>query len=88
MPLWIDQERLLIRPEVTIALGATAARSLFGKAMPIGKSRGRAIELPDGGEGWITIHPSYLLRIPEAAEAEVERARFVADLKAAAALVE
>ena len=85
---WIDQERLLIRPEVTIALGATAARSLFGKAMPIGKSRGRAIELPDGGEGWITIHPSYLLRIPEAAEAEVERARFVADLKAAAALVE
>lgn len=80
---WIEQESLLIRPKVTVALGATAAQSLFGRAMKIGESRGRAMELPGGGEGWVTIHPSFLLRVQEGAEEE--RARFVKELRAAAA---
>ena len=54
---WIDQERAIVRPAVTVALGATAARSLFGKGMTIAASRGRAIELPGGGEGRVTVHP-------------------------------
>src|SRR5438270_13935726 len=62
---WIDHERELIRPAVTVALGATAAQSLFGKAMAIGKSRGVPLQLLDGGECWITVHPSFLLRIPD-----------------------
>ena len=44
---WVDHERELIRPPVTVALGATAAQSLFGKAMAIGKNRGVPLQLPD-----------------------------------------
>lgn len=79
---WIEQERLLVKPKVTVALGATAARSLFGKVMTIVKERGRPHALPDGSEGWITVHPSFLLRLPDRDAAELEFERFVADLKA------
>ncbi|MET0308653.1 MAG: UdgX family uracil-DNA binding protein [Sphingomonas sp.] len=82
---WIEQERLLVKPEVTVALGATAARSLLGKAVTIGKARGRPIDLPGGGVGWITIHPSFLLRIQDRGEADAEYGRFVEDLKTARA---
>jgi DNA polymerase len=78
---WLDQERDIVRPQVTVALGATAARSLFGKVMTISKERGRALELPAGGEAWITIHPSYLLRIEDRVAAAEEYARFVEDLR-------
>ena len=78
---WIEQEQMLVRPEVSVALGATAARSLFGKVMAIGKERGRALTLPDGGQAWITVHPSYLLRIPDKAQAEDEFGQFVEDLR-------
>jgi DNA polymerase len=50
--------------------------------MKIGESRGRAIALPDGGEAWITIHPSYLLRMQ--GDVETERVRFVEELRMAA----
>ena len=85
---WIEQERMLLRPKVTVALGATAARSLFGKTMTIGRERGRAMRLPDadgmgGGEAWITVHPSYLLRLPDEAAKRTEFDRFVADLELA-----
>jgi DNA polymerase len=80
---WIDQELDIVKPQVTVALGATAARSLFGKVMTIGKERGRALELPGGGAAFITVHPSYLLRIPDAQKAAEERVRFVEDLKLA-----
>lgn len=85
---WIEQEQMLLRPRVTVALGATAARSLFGRTVTIGKERGRPLELPGGGEAWITVHPSYLLRLPDPAMAEVEFGRFVEDLKAAHRVLE
>ncbi len=75
---WIEQERSLIRPPLTVALGATAARSLFGKAVTIGAMRGRAHQAPDGGETWVTVHPSFLLRVRD--DKEEEYARFVEDL--------
>jgi|tagenome__1003787_1003787.scaffolds.fasta_scaffold20970732_2 probable DNA metabolism protein len=78
---WIEHERELIRPPITVALGATAAHSLFGKAMAIGKNRGAPLQLPDGSECWITVHPSFLLRIPEEDRRREERALFVRDLK-------
>jgi probable DNA metabolism protein len=78
---WIEQERLLIRPPVTVALGATAARSLFGKVVTISRMRGQAHALDDGGEAWVTVHPSFLLRIPEEDRKAEEYARFVADLR-------
>ena len=78
---WISHERELIRPPVTVALGATAARSLFGKVMAIGKNRGAPLRLADGSECWITVHPSFLLRIPEEDRRREERALFLRDLK-------
>src|SRR3546814_8847069 len=55
---WIEREIMLIKPDVTVAMGATAARALFGRPMTIGRERGRAQELPEGGTGWVTVHPS------------------------------
>ena len=80
---WIDQELALVKPEVTVALGATAARTLFGKTMKIGEERGSALNLPGGGEAWITVHPSYLLRLRDEQERAREFAQFVVDLKSA-----
>ncbi len=77
---WQEQERALIRPPVTVALGATAARSLFGKVVTITSLRGSPQELPDGSECWVTVHPSYLLRMPDEVRRREERARFVEDL--------
>ncbi len=78
---WIQQERMLIRPPLTVALGATAARSLFGQTMTISRVRGEPMILPDdGGEAWVTVHPSHLLRLPDEEAKRTEYARFVEDL--------
>jgi DNA polymerase len=78
---WLDQERALIKPAVTVALGATAARSLIGKVVTISKVRGAPLTLADGSECWVTVHPSSLLRMPEPERRKEARAMFVADLK-------
>ena len=75
---WLEQERMLITPRLTVALGATAARSIFGKVVTIKSMRGEPQETPDGGEGWVTVHPSFLLRVRGNRQAEY--ARFVEDL--------
>lgn len=85
---WVEQERMILRPRLTVALGATAARSLFGRTITISRERGRLIDLPDNsGAGWITVHPSFLLRIDDKARADEEYARFVSDLKGAATAI-
>lgn len=81
---WVDQERALVAPRVTLALGATAARALFGKTTTISGARGRAHTLSDGSEAWVTIHPSYLLRLPDAVQVEEEFHRFVEEIGMAA----
>jgi uracil-DNA glycosylase len=76
---WLQQELALIRPPLTVALGATAARSLFGKAVTISALRGAGHKLDEGGgEAWVTVHPSFLLRVRDDREAQYDR--FVADL--------
>ncbi len=77
---WQEQERELIRPALTVALGATAARSLTGKTVTISKVRDAPLTLADGSECWVTVHPSFLLRLPDEAARRSERAKFVADL--------
>ena len=79
---WIEQERELIRPPVVVALGATAARSIFGKVVTISRMRGEPHALLDGesGEAWVTVHPSFLLRVPEEERKREEYRKFVADL--------
>ena len=78
---WIEHERELIRPPVTVALGATAARSLIGKTVTISRAREEPVTLPDGGECWVTVHPSFLLRMPDPERKREERKLFVRDLK-------
>ena len=84
---WIEQERALIKPRLTVALGATAGRSLLGRNVTVSRERGQGIELPGGGQGWLTVHPSYLLRLPDEAARAAEYDRFVADLASAAAVL-
>src|SRR6185437_3326111 len=80
---WIDYERAIVKPAVIVAMGATAARSLFGRAVTIKKMRGRERTLPDGPPAFVTVHPSLLLRIPDAADKAREYRDFVADLRRA-----
>ncbi len=62
---WLDNEIAIVRPRVVVALGATAARGIMRKSLAVNANRGRIIALPGGGQGLITVHPSYLLRIEE-----------------------
>jgi uracil-DNA glycosylase family protein len=84
---WYERELAAIKPALVVAMGATAAQSVFGKITPINKNRGRLIELDDGIKALVTVHPSYLLRLPDAAAKAREYQRFVDDLGIAAALL-
>jgi DNA polymerase len=85
--IWLDLERAIVKPAAVVALGATAARSLLGRAVTIVKVRGRLLELPDGTAALVTIHPSWLLRIEDRADKEREYRNFVCDLRSAAKLL-
>ncbi|UVK39231.1 UdgX family uracil-DNA binding protein [Mesorhizobium sp. AR10] len=78
---WLDREFELIKPDLAVALGATAALSLLGKAIPVTKMRGQVIEREDGLRVFITIHPSFILRIKQPSDKEAERERFLQDMK-------
>jgi uracil-DNA glycosylase len=82
---WSKIERELVKPKLVVALGATAARSVFERVITINKVRGRVLPVPDGGNALVTIHPSYLLRLQEERDKEREYAHFLADLKVARA---
>jgi len=84
---WFEQERALVKPQLVVALGATAARSLIGRQVAIGKLRGEPLALADGTQLLVTIHPSALLRIQEEEDKRAAYAAFVKDLKIAARLV-
>jgi len=77
---WLERELEFVQPGIAAALGATAAQSLFGKTMPVNKNRGQLFDL-GSFKAIITIHPSYLLRIEEPADANAEYKHFVSDLK-------
>jgi len=78
---WIEHERELIRPPVTVALGATAARSLIGKVVTISRVRGEPLTLADGSECWVTVHPSSILRAPDESARREGKRLFLRDLK-------
>jgi uracil-DNA glycosylase len=84
---WYERELAAIRPDLVVALGATAAHCVLGKITPINKNRGRPIRSEDGTEVLVTVHPSYLLRLPDEEAKALEYARFVADLRLAAKLL-
>lgn len=79
---WLEDEIRLVKPEALVALGATAARSLLGRAVPVTAERGHWLTREDGLPVLITLHPSALLRMaPEDREAAF--AMYVQDLKQA-----
>jgi DNA polymerase len=78
---WIEHERELIRPPLTVALGATAARSLVGKVVTISRVRGEQLALADGTECWVTAHPSSILRAPDEEARKAGKRLFLRDLK-------
>ena len=80
---WLDIERRVVKPKVIVAMGATGLRAVTGRSASIASMRGRTNRLPDGTMLIVTIHPSYLLRMPDRDAAEDEYRRLVVDLKAA-----
>jgi len=84
---WYERERAALRPALIVAMGATAAQSVFGKITQIGKNRGHLIDLDDQAKALVTVHPSYLLRLPDEEAKAREYANFVQDLKLAASFL-
>lgn len=80
---WLDQERRLVRPRLILALGATAGLALLGRKPAIQSERGKIIRTPDGAQVLLTVHPAYILRLPDADLKRTEREAFVEDLKVA-----
>ena len=78
---WLLAEIDILKPRLLVALGATAAQSLVGKAVPVGRNRGAVIEIENARRAFITIHPSSLLRMPEPVDRQAAYAGFVADLR-------
>ena len=77
---WLNRERRLVRPRLIVTLGATALRGVTGRSASIKSMRGDAVELEGGVRLIATIHPSFLLRMPDRARAARERQALVADL--------
>ena len=76
---WLERELDFVAPRLVVALGATAVLALAGRAIPVTRARGPA-DFGKGYSGFITVHPSYLLRLPDGAKDEAYAA-FVADLR-------
>jgi DNA polymerase len=84
---WFEREFAAIKPDLVVALGATAAQCVLGKITPINRNRGKLITLDHTMQALVTVHPSYLLRLPDEEAKAREYARFVTDLRLAAKLL-
>jgi DNA polymerase len=78
---WLTEEIQVIRPRLIVALGATAAQSLAGRAIPIGANRGTVLDVANGLRVFVTIHPSALLRVEDEEERRSGYVSFVNDLR-------
>ena len=78
---WLLGEIDAVRPQVIVALGATAAQALMGRTVTIGKERGRFQPFPPDRHLFVTVHPSFLLRVPDQRAQAMEYRRFVEELR-------
>jgi DNA polymerase len=78
---WLDKEIELVRPKVVVCLGATAAQALLGRSFKVTKQRGELFAQPEGHVVTATVHPSSILRAPDAAARTQELAAFTEDLR-------
>lgn len=84
---WLDAELAQVRPKVLVCLGATAAQALLGRDFRVSRQRGEPVATPLAPHALATVHPSSILRAPDEVTRRVETARFVGDLRTAAALL-
>jgi uracil-DNA glycosylase len=77
---WLIKELELVHPRLVVALGGTAVHALMGKSVPIVRARGPA-HFMGGFDGYVTVHPSYLLRLPDEASKKEGYKAFVDDLR-------
>jgi DNA polymerase len=77
---WLENEIAVVQPRVIVALGATAAKALFGPTIRVTAQHGKVIRTPLAEAGFATVHPSSILRAPSEVREEAERS-FVQDLK-------
>ncbi|HZT13141.1 MAG TPA: uracil-DNA glycosylase family protein, partial [Candidatus Baltobacteraceae bacterium] len=82
---WLQAELRQIRPRLVVALGATAAQALLGRTFRLTQHRGEILEAALADRVLATVHPSAILRAPDAAKRRRELAAFIDDLKIAAA---
>ena len=87
---WLDQERELVKPRVILAMGATALHSLTGDGKGLLKRRGSVERARGGAEEpvFVTVHPSFLLRLPDEETRAKEERAFEEDLRAALEVLE
>ena len=78
---WLDTEIALVRPDAIVCLGATAAQALLGAGFKVTEHRGAFVESPHAPIVLATVHPSSLLRAPDAGTRRREVERFVDDLR-------
>jgi uracil-DNA glycosylase family protein len=84
---WLEAELAVVKPEVLVCLGATAAQALLGPSFRVTKQRGQFVESPLAPRVTATVHPSSILRAPDDEARRLETARFIADLKKVAAVL-
>jgi uracil-DNA glycosylase family protein len=84
---WLEAELAVVRPDVLVCLGATAAQSLLGRQFRVTKQRGEWIESDLAEHVTATIHPSAILRQRDDESRHEEMARFVEDLKLVASVL-
>ncbi|RFC63582.1 DUF4130 domain-containing protein [Fulvimarina endophytica] len=77
---WLDLERDIVKPKLIVALGATAANAVLGKTVTIRDTRSKLMDLDETTRFLVTVHPSYILRLPDRDAQERERAAFKADM--------
>src|SRR5205823_928783 len=82
---WLDAELLVVKPEVVVCLGATAAQALLGNDFRVTKQRGVLLPAAFAPRVLATVHPSSLLRAPDDETRRRETLLFVQDLKTVAA---
>jgi uracil-DNA glycosylase len=78
---WLEAEVKVLTPCVVVCLGVTAAQSVFGKIVRLNEMRGRSWSTLMAPNVFVTVHPSAILRHPEAAQRDEEYRRFVEDLR-------
>jgi DNA polymerase len=84
---WLEAEISVVKPEIVVALGATAAQALFGKAFRVTRDRGRLVPFALTPRALATVHPSALLRAPDEETRRQEIEHFIEDLRQVAAIL-